>query len=108
WVRWLAAFCLAGCAGCGVAAPDIDVASICTLGTVPVLIESGVGSGAARRPPCATFASALGAYRGTLVEGWGAVGLREGQGAGRGRCRRSSGRSGCAQDGSRIPRGTPE
>ena len=79
WVRRLAAVCLAGCAGCGVSAPEIDVASACTLGTVPVLLEAGVGSGAAAKQPCQTYASALGEYRDTFVDGWGAVQLQEEQ-----------------------------
>jgi hypothetical protein len=79
WVRRLAAFCLAGCAGCGVAAPDIDIAAACTLGSVPVLLETGVGSGSATKRSCPSYASILGEYRDTFVEGWGAVQLQEEQ-----------------------------
>jgi len=78
-VRWLAAICLAVCAGCGVSAPEIDVATSCTLGTVPVQIEKGVTAGPSLQDTCRTFASSLGQYRDTFVEGWGQVALQEEQ-----------------------------
>jgi hypothetical protein len=65
--------CLAGCAGCGVAAPDIEVVARCALGNIPVLLEQGVAAG------CATDASILGEYRGTFVDSWGTVALEEEQ-----------------------------
>jgi hypothetical protein len=73
WARRLAALGLACCAGCGVAAPDIDVAGRCTLGSLPVLLERGVASA------CATDASILDEYRQTFVESWGGVALEEEQ-----------------------------
>ena len=75
-VRWLAAICLAVCAGCGVSAPEIDVATSCTLGTVPVQIEKGVSS---EHDSCQTFAAILGQYRDTFVESWGHVALQKEQ-----------------------------
>lgn len=79
WVRRLAVLVLAGCAGCGVAAPDMDVAASCSLGTVPVLLERGVTAPASRGDPCRTYASILGEYRDTFVEQWGAVALQQEQ-----------------------------
>ena len=79
WDRRLAAFCLAGCAGCGAAAPDIDVATSCRLGTIPVLLEAGVTAPTSTGDTCRTYASVLGAYRETFVEGWGPVELQEEQ-----------------------------
>lgn len=73
WARRLAVLCLAGCAGCGVAAPDIDVVARCSLGNVPVLLEQGVDRA------CETDASILAEYRGTFVESWGTVALEEEQ-----------------------------
>ena len=66
---------LAACAGCGVTAPDIDVADGCSLGSVPVLLERGVFSAGA--DSCRTYASILGEYRDTFVESWGGVALQE-------------------------------
>ena len=79
WVRRLAVFCLALGAGCGVAAPEIDVAASCALETVPLLIESGVTSPSPNGDTCRTYASILGEYRDTFVEGWGLVELQEEQ-----------------------------
>ena len=79
WVRRRAVLALAACAGCGVAAPDIDVAASCSLGSVPVLIELGVTSPVPRADVCRTYASILGEYQDTFMEGWGPVALQEEQ-----------------------------
>ncbi len=77
WARRLAVLCLACCAGCGVAAPDIDVANRCSLGRIPVLLEQGVAASASLG--CGTYASILGEYRQTFVGSWGDVALEEEQ-----------------------------
>lgn len=78
-VRRLPALLLAACAGCGVAAPEINTAARCNLETVPVLIEEGVTPRDSAAITCLTYASALEDYRDTFVEWWGPVALQEEQ-----------------------------
>lgn len=77
WVRRLALIALAGCAGCGVAAPEIATLVSCTLHDVPVLLEQGVAVRGSPEATCQTFASALAAYRETFEDGWGRASLEE-------------------------------
>ena len=63
--------------GCGIAAPEIDIASSCTLGTVPVLLEEGVMLRGSPETSCRAFVSSLTEYRATFEETWGAVALQE-------------------------------
>ncbi len=63
--------------GCGVAAPEIDPAASCTLGSVPVLLEQGVALRGSAEASCRTFASILEDYRATFEEAWGAAALQE-------------------------------
>ncbi len=65
--------------GCGVAAPEIDTAASCQLGTVPLLVETGVTFRGSPEVSCRALASALTEYRATFEEGWGAVALQEEQ-----------------------------
>jgi hypothetical protein len=76
-VRRLCALLLAACAGCGIAAPEIDTAGQCNLETVPLLIEKGVTVRDSPASVCQRYASILMNYRDTFVEWWGPVALQE-------------------------------
>lgn len=77
WVRRLAVLALAGCAGCGVAAPEIATLVSCSLHDVPLQLEQGVVVRGSAERTCQSFASALGAYRETFEGGWGRASLEE-------------------------------
>ena len=66
-------------AGCGLAAPEISTAATCRVGSVPVVIETGVTTNGDGAASCRSYASALGSYRATFEEGWGPVTLEEEQ-----------------------------
>jgi hypothetical protein len=77
WVRRLAVLALAGCAGCGVAAPEISTLVSCRLHDVPLQLEQGIAVRGSPEATCQTFAAALGAYRETFEEGWGLAALED-------------------------------
>jgi hypothetical protein len=76
-VRRLWTLVVAACAGCGIAAPEIDTVGRCNLGTVPLLIEQGVTVRGSPASVCQAYASILTDYRDTFVEWWGPVALHE-------------------------------
>ena len=76
-VRRLWTLVVAACAGCGIAAPEIDTVGRCNLGTVPLLIEKGVTVRGSPASVCQAYASILTDYRDTFVEWWGPVALHE-------------------------------
>ncbi|HET9037089.1 MAG TPA: hypothetical protein VFN45_12825 [Myxococcaceae bacterium] len=76
-VRRLWTLVVAACAGCGIAAPEIDTAGRCNLGTVPLLIEKGVTVRGSPASVCQAYASILTDYRDTFVDWWGPVALHE-------------------------------
>ena len=59
--------------------PEISTAATCTLGSVPVVLETGVPKDGDAAASCRSYAAALGSYRATFQEGWGRVTLEEEQ-----------------------------